>query len=183
MPAMIDFALSYVSHNWSIIPLRPRDKRPILSSWSDYQSRQAIEEEIREWWDRWPDANIGLVTGAVSGLIVLDLDGPEAVELTKRQGVPPTVVASTGKGWHVYFAHPGHNVKNAASLGGVKGLDVRADGGYVVAPPSVHPSGRIYRWAKGRSPDDLLLAPCPEWLLELLMNRTQSTNPEPGDND
>ncbi|MCL6558359.1 MAG: bifunctional DNA primase/polymerase [Firmicutes bacterium] len=168
---MTDNALSCSARGWNVIPLRPRDKRPALPSWADYQSRRATEEEIREWWDRWPDANIGLVTGTVSGLIVLDLDGPEAADFAKRQGVPPTVIATTGKGWHVYFAHPGRVMQNAASLAGVKGLDVRADGGYVVAPPSVHPSGRVYQWVKGRSPDDVALAPCPEWLLELLANR------------
>lgn len=177
---MLNVALSYASRGWSVIPLRPRDKRPTLSSWSDYQSRQAKEGEIRKWWDRWPDANIGLVTGTVSGLIVLDLDGPESVDFVKQQGVPHTVVASTGKGWHVYFQHPGQPVQNAASLSGIKGLDVRGDGGYAVAPPSVHSSGRQYKWAKGRSPDDLPLAPCPGWLVELLADRDQAASPEPG---
>jgi len=176
---VIEFALFYLARRWSVIPLRPRDKRPLLD-WQKYQDQQATEEEIREWWNRWPDANIGLVTGTVSGLVVLDLDDPEAVKLVKQQGVPPTVVASTGKGWHIYFQHPGQPVVNAVALGGVKGLDVRADGGYVVAPPSVHPSGRQYTWAKGRSPDDIQLAPCPEWLPELLANRNQvATSPEP----
>jgi hypothetical protein len=180
---MLNAALFHAARGWSVIPLRPRDKRPALSSWADYQSRRATEEEIREWWDRWPNANIGLVTGAVSGLIVLDLDGPEAADLAKRQGVPPTVIATTGKGWHVYFTHPGQPVQNAASLNGVKGLDLRGDGGYVVAPPSVHPSGRRYTWAKGRSPDDLPLAPCPEWLLKLLETRNQKAIKEPKNNE
>jgi hypothetical protein len=173
-------AIAYTARGWSVIPLQQRGKRPLLPSWSEYQSQRASEEEIREWWTRWPDANVGVVTGQVSGLIVLDLDGPGAVNFAKRHGVPPTVVASTGKGWHVYFQHPGQPVQNAAALDGVKGLDVRGDGGYVVAPPSVHPSGRVYQWAKGRSPDDLPLAPCPEWLLKLLAGRDRAANLGPG---
>ncbi|MGQ9825486.1 MAG: bifunctional DNA primase/polymerase, partial [Desulfotomaculales bacterium] len=178
---MLDAAIFYLAHGFSIIPLRPRDKRPALPSWADYQSRRATEEEIREWWSRWPDANLGIVTGTVSGLVVLDLDGPDAVDFVKRHGVSATPTVSTGKGWHVYFQHPGQPVQNAAALGGVKGLDIRADGGYVVAPPSVHPSGRQYKWAKGRSPGDLPLAPCPEWLLEILVNQGRAVSiPEPG---
>ncbi|WP_051618017.1 bifunctional DNA primase/polymerase [Desulfofundulus thermocisternus] len=181
---MLDIVLFYAARGWSIIPLQPRGKRPALASWQEYQSRQATPEEITAWWDRWPDANVGVVTGQVSNLVVLDLDGLDAVNFAKRHGVPLTATVATGKGWHVYFAHPGQPVQNAAGLGGVKGLDVRGDGGYVVAPPSIHPSGRVYRWAKGRSPDDLPLAPCPAWLLEMLANRNraQAVGPaqEPG---
>lgn len=152
--------------------MRPRDKRPALASWQEYQERRATEDEIREWWNRWPQANVGVVTGAISGLVVLDLDGSAAVAFAKGRGVPETPVAATGKGFHVYFAHPGRPVPNAAALGGVKGIDVRGDGGYVVAPPSVHPSGRRYTWTKNR-PFGLPLAPVPEWLLELLVARNQ----------
>jgi hypothetical protein len=151
--------------------------------WREYQSRRATPGEIAAWWDRWPNANLGVVTGCVSGLVVLDLDGPEAVAYAKRHGVPLTPTVATGKGWHIYFQYPGQPVQNAASLDGVKGLDVRANGGYVVAPPSIHPSGRQYRWAPGRSPNDLPLAPCPAWLLDLLAkrNRAQAASPtEPG---
>ncbi len=168
---MLEAALSYAAHGWSVIPLRARDKRPALASWQEHQSRRAVEEEIRAWWRRWPDANVGVVTGAVSGLVVVDLDGPEAVAFAKERGVPETPTAATGKGYHIYLAHPGRPVANAAALGGVKGLDVRGDGGYVVAPPSLHPSGRRYAWARGRSPDDVPSAPPPEWLLELLEAR------------
>ncbi|MCL6478502.1 MAG: bifunctional DNA primase/polymerase [Peptococcaceae bacterium] len=171
---MLDAALSYIAARWSVIPLQSRGKRPLLPSWTEYQSRRATDEEIREWWSRWPGANLGVATGAVSGLVVLDFDGPAAVDFAKRNGVPPTPCVSTGKGWHLYFQHPGQPASNATALGGIKGLDVRGDGGYVVAPPSIHPSGRQYRWIKGRSPGDLPLAPCPTWLLELLARREKA---------
>jgi len=182
---MLDAALSYAALGWSVIPLQPRGKRPLLPSWAEYQTRRATEEEVREWFTRWPDANLGIVTGAVSGLVVLDLDGPEAVQAVReRGGLPPAPCVVTGKGYHYYLSHPGQSVQNAASLAGIKGFDVRGDGGYVVAPPSIHHSGRFYRWAKWRSTDDVVLAPYPEWLLEMLANRGQgaiiSSQTDPG---
>ncbi|BAF60686.1 hypothetical membrane protein [Pelotomaculum thermopropionicum SI] len=197
---MLDVALFYLALGWSVIPLHSAQggrctcgrsgcdkpgKHPILPAWGEYQTRRASEDEIHDWFARWPDANLGVVTGQVSGLVVVDLDGPAAVEAVRdRGGLPPTPTVITGKGYHYYLVHPGQPTKNAAALGGIKGLDVRADGGYVVAPPSVHSSGRVYRWAKGRSPDDLPLAPCPAWFLEMLANRgrAQAAGPvqEPG---
>ncbi len=178
---MMEPALLYAARGWSVLPLCPRGKRPAVSSWQEYQSRRATGEEIQAWWREAPDANIGVVTGAISGLVVLDIDGAEAVKYARQRGVPLTPAAETGKGWHVYFAHPGGSVPNAVALDGIKGLDVRADGGYVVAPPSVHPSGRVYAWAKGRSPDERPLAPCPPWLLGLLAGRSRGgASVEPG---
>lgn len=173
---MLKAALFYVRQGWSVIPLTPGDKRPLLPSWQEFQSRRATEKEVSEWWRKYPNANIGLVTGAVSGFMVLDLDTVLALEFAKDQGIPQTPAVATGKGYHVYLKHPGSLVQNAASLAGVQGLDVRGDGGYVVAPPSVHPSGRRYVWAKGRSPRDVELALPPVWLLDLLTNRI-SANP------
>lgn len=167
---IFDAALDYLVRGWNIIPLR-QDKRPALTSWQEFQSRRVTEAEARAWFSR-PANNIGVVTGEVSGLVVVDLDGDSAVQAVReRGGLPPTPCVITGKGYHYYLAHPGRPVANAAGLAGVAGLDIRGDGGYVVAPPSVHPSGRRYRWARGRSPGDLPPAPCPEWLLDLLADR------------
>lgn len=167
---IFDAALDYLARGWNIIPLR-QDKRPTLTSWQEFQSRRVTEAEARAWFSRSAN-NIGVVTGEVSGLVVVDLDGDSAVQAVReRGGLPPTPCVITGKGYHYYLAHPGRPVANAAGLAGVAGLDIRGDGGYVVAPPSVHPSGRRYRWARGRSPGDLPPAPCPEWLLDLLADR------------
>jgi hypothetical protein len=102
---------------------------------------------------------LGIVTGTISGLVVLDVDGDEGkASLAKHfPQLPPTPVALTGKGMHNYFKHPGKHVANGVRI--LPGLDVRADGGYVVAPPSVHVTGAPYRW--GLSPDDEDLAPTP----------------------
>src|SRR3981081_3334892 len=101
------------------------------------------------WWDRVPDANIGLATGKISALVVLDVDGPtgEATLASiegKHGSLPSTREVKTGKGRHLYFCYP-KDVTKVKSVARKKlGLDVRADGGYVIAPPSLHESGQRY---------------------------------------
>jgi hypothetical protein len=127
--------------------------------------------QIVAWWRRWPEANVGLVTGAVSGLVVLDVDARHGGEgsLARLEAtydrLPPTLTTQTGGGGrHYLFAHPGGGrIPNATCLFGWPGLDLRGDGGYIVAPPSLHASGRRYAWLDERLP----LAPLPAWLLEL----------------
>jgi hypothetical protein len=125
------------------------------------------------WWERWPDANIGIATGPESGVIVLDVDGEDGKASLKKLGapgqLPRTLRAHTGRtgpdgqrtGFHLYFNWPaGTNLRNNAGLLG-KGLDVRAAGGYVVAPPSLHASGLRYEWAQ----DESAIAEPPAWLI------------------
>lgn len=111
------------------------------------------------------------MTGEPSGLVVLDIDprngGTDALaDLEQRQGpLPPTVEAITGGGGrHFYFRHPGHRVKSRSGL--APGVDVKADGGYVVAAPSLHGSGRSYSWADRAGPADATLADWPAWMVE-----------------
>lgn len=155
-------ALTYLhQYSWSVIPLRPRDKRP-LASWLPYQTQRASAESVCSWFQTYPDSNVGIVTGAVSGLVVLDLDGEEGRAAVQGRELPVTPVAQTGGGGlHYLFRHPGVPVRNQAGI--LPHVDVRGDGGYVVAPPSVHQSGRRYRWLI--APDETPLAPIPGWLL------------------
>jgi hypothetical protein len=106
----------------------------------------------------------------VSGLVVLDIDprhGSEASleRLERQHGRLPTTVEcrSGGGGRHLYFAHPGGLLRNKVGL--APGIDLRSDGGYVVAPPSLHASGVRYAWARDRRPDMVDLAPLPDWML------------------
>ncbi|MEQ8816346.1 MAG: bifunctional DNA primase/polymerase [Thalassobaculum sp.] len=163
-------ALAYLAQGWSVVALRPRDKRPLVA-WEPLQHERPAEAEVLGWFRSRPDANVGIVTGAVSGLVVLDVDpkhgGEESLEQLVRGHEPlrPTVEAITGGGGrHLYFRHPGPEVGNRAGLR--PGLDIRGDGGYIVAPPSVHPNGSRYVWRDGRAPDDLRPAPLPFWLLD-----------------
>jgi hypothetical protein len=160
----------------SCFPLRWRDKHPdtahlptvdiggrAVATWKPYQSRLATDAEV----DRWDRGrlNVGLATGRVSGVVVVDLDGPEAdAAVRDRGGLPLSWTALTGKGRHVYLAHPGFECRNRAGV--LPKVDIRGDGGYVVAPPSIHPLGHAYEWQA--NPWDDPLAPMPAWLLALL---------------
>ncbi len=87
---------------------------------------------------RYPNANVAIATGAISGLVVIDIDGPDGeASLATLPPMPETRIVQTGRGRHLYFAHPGGAVPNSAGKLG-KGIDVRGDSGYVVAPPSRH---------------------------------------------
>ena len=105
-------------------------------------------KQIESWWTTWPQANVGLVTGAPSKLLVLDVDpragGDEALhELEREHGpLPDTSEVLTGEGRHVYF----HCAEPVASIDLAPGLEVKSSGRQVVAPPSVHPSGKRYEW-------------------------------------
>lgn len=125
-------------------------------------------ETVSRWCKSAPDSNIAIATGAESGLIVLDVDGPEGRASLAGREIPPTATAQTAKGWHYYFHHPGGVVPNSVRRI-APGLDVRGDGGYCVAPPSRHVSGHVYRW-EARVTDSVALPP--DWLVEAIRNKT-----------
>lgn len=152
-------ALGYLDRGWSVIPVNPSSKKPLLKTWLQYQNRKATESEVKAWWAQWPGAGIGLVTGTISGIIVLDVDGPEGKESIKNRHIEATVRAKTKSGGeHYYFKHPGGELSNFA--GKLPGIDARADGGYVLAPPT-----KGYEWTIG--PDAAGLGDPPSWFLEL----------------
>ncbi len=162
---MLKEALRYLEMGLSVIPLRHKDKKP-LTSWDDYQKRRSQEWEVEEWWATWPDANIGIVTGKVSGLVVVDVDGEKGLETAKRLGLPETPTVKTGKGEHYYYRHSGNGeIRNVQKKDSLPGIDLRGDGGYVVAPPSIHPSGEAYQWVIPL--DSMPLALLPESVLAI----------------
>jgi hypothetical protein len=161
-------ALDYQAQSLAVIPVRPRDKKPLLP-WKGFQERRATDLELRTWWRRWPDAGVGVVCGAVSGVIVVDGDprnGLALADLVGRLPVTPTVETGGG-GLHLYFARPpGLVIPKIAGL--LPGLDLQGEGSYVVAPPSVHPNGQLYRWSPARALGDTPLAPLPGPIRQLL---------------
>lgn len=140
---MLDFALKYLAQGLSVIPLKPKDKTPLIS-WQEYQTRLATPEEVTKWFISAPLANVGIVTGRVSNLAVVDLDGPEGIAYGLSLGLVSPATVRTGNGRQLYYRHPGDSVCNAVKK--YPGIDVRGDGGYVVAPPSMHPNGKSYAW-------------------------------------
>jgi putative DNA primase/helicase len=124
-------------------------------------------EQIRAWWEQWPDANIGIATGAESDLVVIDVDPRHGGTLEALGELPPTLTVHTGGGgWHLYLNYPdGMTIRNSASTKLGQGIDVRGEGGYVVAPPSLHVSGQRYTWSGPSGIADL-----PEHLVAHLLN-------------
>lgn len=170
MNELLNAALYYASLGWSVIPIRPKDKKPALK-WEQYQTGRASEEQIRDWWEKWPRANVGVITGGISGIIVLDVDGPEGRESIADKDLPPTTCAITGSGgYHYIFKHPGGEVRNFARR--LPGLDLRGDGGYIVAPPSIHPNGNTYEW--GLPPEMEQPRFPPAWLKDLMGVRSSA---------
>ncbi|MDI3462106.1 MAG: hypothetical protein OJF50_000927 [Nitrospira sp.] len=182
MSEILSAALTYAGRGWPVIPLA--GKIPIMKEWNNRASTNP--EQIRIWWTKKPSANVGIATGKSSCLLVLDVDpdkgGDESLRVleARYKPLPQTVEVLTGKGGrHIYFQHPGHPIANSAGKIG-SGLDIRADGGQVVAPPSVHPeTGRSYEWETAHHPNDIPPAPVPDWLLRLLTQKGDTPASQP----
>src|ERR1051326_3074891 len=139
--SLFDEAKAYLHRGWSVVPIKPGEKRvPEGFSWINFQDHLPSMKDL-ELWSRWyPSAGIGLVTGKVSGVIVVDADGPSGIRSLKRLKLiincNPIVLTPSG-GAHVYFSHPGFRVNNyVKSLKGLPGIDIRGDGGLAVLPSS-----------------------------------------------
>lgn len=149
---MLNTALAYLAHGWSIFPLRQKSKVPAIPKWEQFQAERPSEALVRLWWTNNPNFNIAIVTGTISGVFVVDCDTRQMVEA--HEALPdyiPTLKSITAHGAHFFYQLPGFRVANRVGYG----LDIRGDGGYVVAAPSIHPSGVKYQWQ--RAP----IQPCP----------------------
>src|SRR6516162_3079795 len=161
---LLDTALAYAARGWHVFPCHtpttqgcsctkraacddtgkhPRTQHGLKNATTD-------AAQIRKWWRMWPQANIGVAAGAVSGFVVLDVDsykgGTESLRDLEQsyRPLPETVQQLTGGGGvHYVFAHPGTPVRNRVETLGA-GLDIRGDGGYIIAAPSLHTSGKQY---------------------------------------
>lgn len=150
MAEFLKEALNYAKKGFSVIPLLPGDKKAAVP-WTEFQKRCATLEEVAEWWIRWPNANIGLVTGRISDLLVVDLDKykPEydpKIELEHFDSLNTPTAESPRGGNHLYFKFT-EGITIAAGL--FPGVDIRGEGGYIVAPPSVNGTGNPYKWIVG----------------------------------
>jgi Bifunctional DNA primase/polymerase, N-terminal len=162
MPPTLAAALTYSSLGWHVFPVK-QDKTP--RTLKGFHAATTDEEQIRQWWDMWRNADLAVRTGQESGLVVIDADGDEGEQTAIDRGLfdvrTPTVL--TAKGIHWYFAWPGYSVQSKVRI--LPGLDVRGDGGYVVLPPSIHESGTRYAW-HDTYPTVTPLAPMPEWVVQ-----------------
>ena len=179
----LEYALYYSSLGWEVFPAHTirngrcscgkSCKSPGKHPVTRYGLKEATTDRqvILKWWNKIPDANIAIRTGIKSGLVVLDIDtktnGFESLATLENNNnkLPETLTSITGsKGNHVFFTHPGGTVKTRANI--LSGIDFRGDGGYIIAPPSIHLSGDAYYWANFGS----MLTEAPGWLLNLVNN-------------
>lgn len=172
---MLQTALRYATEGKVVFPLH--GKIPLKKSRGIYDATAAAAT-IRKLWGEHPHANIGFPTGQINGIFVVDSDGPQGeatlADLVKKNGpLPLTYTVRTGRGYHYYFRQPpGVKVKSGACLLGPK-LDVKGDGGYVVAPPSIHPeTKRPYEVISDREP-----AVAPSWLIDLVRDEVRIKKP------
>jgi putative DNA primase/helicase len=211
LAALLDAALAYAARGWPVVPLhtptegvcdcpdtpkRPggarcpsAGKHPRTQHGKDDASTD--EATIRRWWRMWPHANVGIRTGKASGLVVIDVDPRNGGDISLEQllehhgPLSDTVEAMTGgDGRHILFAYPtdGTDVRDAklAALG-YPGIEIKAEGGLIAAAPSHHWTGGTYVWDVFCHPDDVELAPVPDWLLRLLASDRPRTDLEAGD--
>jgi len=169
----LNAALTYLQQGMPVIPIRP-DKKPHLETWKPYQEQGPTEEEVRQWWTRWPGAMVGIVTGKISGVTVVDCDTAEGYEAVQEM-LPDSLLIPTAEtprgGKHLYFQTPTPPLGNATGF--IEGVDFRGEGGYIIAPPSINGSGHGYRWLL--SLDDAPLPPLPSALHGALLNKKDST--------
>jgi hypothetical protein len=185
---MLEAALEYACRGIPVFPCVPRDKGPVIKKCPvsrrlklsgealarhaltcsrdghGYHDATTDPQKIREWWGKWPDANIGVPTGKLSGWLVVDRDHPAALDALEEEhgALPATRAHRTGSGgMHYLYRYPeGPEIRNSAGRL-AEHLDIRGEGGYVLAPPSV--TDGPYEVM-----EDLPLAECPGWLAEAL---------------
>ena len=189
---LVRAVLAYAAHGWAVFPVHgivaggcgcgapgcsspgkhPLTRRGLKDATTD-------RRVVAAWWRRWPAANVALATGSASGVVVIDVDVPQGDHSLARllqagYELPQTSAVRTGSGgMHLYYAEPEVPVGNSAGrLPGAElelpGVDLRGEGGYVVAPPSLHVSGSFYEWIDS----DADLAPAPAWLRAIEHGRT-----------
>lgn len=170
MSALAD-VLAYAARGWQCFPLKPQSKEPACQR--GFYSATTNPATLQRWFANFP-YNVGIRTGTPSNVFVLDIDGDAGfatlAEIESVQGrLPPTLLSSTGNGRHYWFVAQDSIPCSTAKIG--PGIDVKADGGYVAAPPSVHPNGKIYRWI------DASIVPTnvPDWLLQLARKKPAPT--------
>jgi hypothetical protein len=180
---LLDAALEYVKRGWLVLPLHSptkskscdcgRSRCPSPSkhprTTNGLKDASINPETIREWWLKWPTANVGILTGDASGILVIDIDGPEGEKFLDANEWPKTLSVKTHKGRHYFLRHPGFRVKNSVRRL-ADAVDLRADDAYVVAPPSIHASGTVYKWEQESPFKSKLIADAPDWLLKRIQD-------------
>jgi len=155
---MLEAALQYLALGLCVIPVKPYYdheegkflKRPYIK-WLPYKQKMSTEAELRQWWTRWPDAMIGIMTGKITGICAVDCDSAAAYEHIQSM-MPDSYATATAKtprgGRHLWFKCSNGNMLPVATKV-FPNTDVRGEGGYIIAPPSINEHGGQYQWIDG----------------------------------
>lgn len=170
----LDIATFYAQHNIKTFPVKRQGKSPLCPH--GFNDASADKVVLQEWNKQFPECNIGIPTGAVNNIFVVDVDGESGdlslMALENAYGKLNAPTVNTGKGKHLYFKMP-ENVDIKCSTSKIAPhIDIRGNGGYVVAPPSIHPNGNKYTWVNFDFSQDFPNAP--EWLINLITNPAES---------
>ncbi len=167
----LTWALFYQKLGLSIFPVV--DKTPIVK-WGEFQERIPTDGEVREWWTKYPEAGIGMVTGPITKRLVLDVDGPTGAASVEGLSLPKTQTVRTRRGFQYHYRWPSHEIGKTTltNILGTKekpsGVDLRGDGGYVKMPPSKCSDNSLYSFLPGLGIGEVELAEAPEWLVKLI---------------
>ena len=172
MSIFLKLALEYEAIGFSVIPVLEGKKEPHLP-WKEFQTRRATKIEIVEWWKYWPNANVGIVTGAISGVCVVDFDrykeifNPENELLYFPTDLITPLSHTPRGGLHRWFGTPPEPISGRADV--MPGIDFRCEGNFIVAPPSLNGSGKPYAWAEGYSIFEVTPPPVPQSFINLFL--------------
>lgn len=159
-----ELAAEYVDSGWSVLPVRPDEKRPYMTNWLQYTKTRAPKAMVEGWFTNLTGAGVGVITGRISNMVVLDVESncPYPIEDLLKRYPTQMIARSGGGGYHLFYQYPTSQTRVANRVRIFEGADLRADGGFIVLPPTIHPSGNRYEWVK-RGP----LGAFPVALLEL----------------
>lgn len=194
--SLLDSALFYASLGWRVFPTHAvingrctcgdqdcpsPGKHPRIAG--GLNSATTDQDQIRWWWSKWPDANVAIQTGHISRLVVLDIDPRNGGDISLEsieKFIPDTVVQLTGGGGtHFLFAYPPGDVRVKSRGNILPGIDIKADGGYIIASPSTHISGGTYEFEASSEPsEEFMPVLVPDGIVEMLDLYTDDENIE-----
>lgn len=159
---MLEEALKCYNNGWSVLPVKPHEKRPFMSNWLQYMKQRPTPTNIKSWFKDLRGAGLGVVTGKISNIIVIDVehDSPYTLEQLLKK-YPTSLISKTGSGgYHLFYQYPQNRGRISNRVRMLDGVDLRADGGFIVLPPTVHSCGGKYEWLQygvpGKFPEELL---------------------------
>lgn len=159
---MLEEALKCYNNGWSILPVKPHEKRPFMTNWLQYTKQRPTPDNIKSWFKDLRGAGLGAVTGRISNIVVVDVEHDSPYKLDQLlKKYPTSLISKTGSGgYHLFYQYPQNRGRIANRVRMLEGVDLRADGGFIVLPPTVHACGGKYEWLQygvpGKFPEELL---------------------------